>query len=328
MTATLECISGLNPNPNPSSASSSTLKKPMAFYSSPSSLRFNPLLRNHTSRVSIALAKGLSSASISLRRPSSWNRPLVVFAASQEDSKHSEIEVEKEKGNLGEKESQEAWKEALASFKEQALKVQSVSQEAYEIYSKKALVILKETSEQLKIQADKARIDLNQVAQEISEEGKEYLSTAAENSPETVKEIVETITSSDDFSDMSRVTDYRVGIPYGLVLSLGGFLSFMVTGSLSAIRFGVILGSTLLILGISSLRSYKAGKPSSLALKGQAAVASIIFLRELRLLGQRASLPSVLTTFVSGAVVAFYIYKIAGNRRQNKGSQFGEKAEN
>lgn len=97
------------------------------------------------------------------------------------------------------------------------MKVQSVSQEAYEIYSKKALVILKETSEQLKIQADKARHDLSEVAKEISEEGKEYLTTAAENSPEPVKEIVETFTSStDDLNDISRVHDFYLGIPYGM----------------------------------------------------------------------------------------------------------------
>lgn len=56
----------------------------------------------------------------------------------------------------------------------------------------------------------------------------------------------------------------------GLFLSLGGFLSFMVTGSIAAIRFGVILGGVLLALSISSLRSYKRGQPPSpLALKGQ-----------------------------------------------------------
>lgn len=130
------------------------------------------------------------------------------------------MEVEKEKDNhkLGSEESHEAWKEALESFKEQALKIQSVSQEAYEIYSKKALIILKETSEDLKIQADKAGRDLSAITKELSEEGKEYLSTAAENSPE-VKEIVETFTiSNDDLSDVSKIHDFRVGIPYGMCI--------------------------------------------------------------------------------------------------------------
>lgn len=114
-------------------------------------------------------------------------------------------------------ESEEAWKETLASFKEQALKMQSISQEAYEVYSKKALVILKDTSEQLKIQADKAREDLTEIAKEISEEGKEYLSTAAKNSPEAVKEIVETFHSSaDDLNDVTKIRDFHVGIPYGI----------------------------------------------------------------------------------------------------------------
>lgn len=55
----------------------------------------------------------------------------------------------------------------------------------------------------------------------------------------------------------------------GLILSAGGFLSFMVTGSIAAIRFGVILGGVLLALSISSLKAYKKGQPSPLALKGQ-----------------------------------------------------------
>lgn len=56
----------------------------------------------------------------------------------------------------------------------------------------------------------------------------------------------------------------------GGLLTLTGFLSFMITGSTSGIRFGVILGGTLLALGIYSLRSWKKGKSSSVALKGQA----------------------------------------------------------
>lgn len=55
-----------------------------------------------------------------------------------------------------------------------------------------------------------------------------------------------------------------------MLLSLGGFLSFMLTGSISAIRFGVILGGALLALSVSSLRSYKRGEPYAVALKGQA----------------------------------------------------------
>ncbi|KAK7855776.1 protein fatty acid export 3 [Quercus suber] len=213
--------------------------------------------------------------------------------------KSQEIEVEKGKDdhNLGAEDSQEVWKELLESFKEQALKMQSVSQEAYELYSKKAVIILKETSEQLKIQTDKARDDLLDIAKEISEEGKVYISTAAENSPEPVKDIVETFNMpTEDLKEISRVHDFRVGIPYGLLLSVGGFLSFMLTGNIAAIRFGVILGGTLLALSVSSLKSYKKGESFPLALKGQAAIASIIFLRELSQLSQAPSFLSFVST--------------------------------
>ncbi|XP_062073132.1 protein FATTY ACID EXPORT 3, chloroplastic [Humulus lupulus] len=329
MSATIESLSLLNPSRNTGSWFSLKKAVPMALSSSPSALRFDPLLRAHSCRLFAAPTRGLGSVSILQHRQISWTRPLVVFAASHEDSKHSEIEVEKEKDNikLGADESQEAWREALASFKEQALKIQGVSQEAYEVYSKKALVILKETSEQLKIQADKAKYDLSEIVKEISEDGKDYLSTAAEQSPE-VKEIVETFTlSTDDLSDISKIHDFRVGIPYGFVLSIGGFLAFMVTGSTAAIRFGVILGGSLLALSVVSLRSHKKGKPSSLALKGQVAIASIIFLREVRLLTQRPSFISVLTSFVSGTVGAFYVYRISRDGEHERGSDLGKKAE-
>lgn len=133
--------------------------------------------------------------------------------------KPEDVEVEKEKRDLKEEveASDEAWKETLAAFKEQALKMQSISQEAYDVYSKKALVVLKDTSEKLKIQAEKARQDLSVIATEISEESKEYLSNAAENSPVPVKDIVETFASStDELNDVSKMRDFYLGIPYGI----------------------------------------------------------------------------------------------------------------
>lgn len=79
------------------------------------------------------------------------------------------MEKDKDDLKLGTEDSEEAWKQVLDSFKEQALKMQSISQEAYEVYSKKAIIILKETSEQMKIEADKARKDFSVIAKEISE---------------------------------------------------------------------------------------------------------------------------------------------------------------
>lgn len=110
------------------------------------------------------------------------------------------------------KESEEAWKQALAAFKEQALRLQSVSQEAYEIYSKKAMVALKETSERLQIESDKARYDLTVIVQELGEESKQYI----ENSPEPVKEVIETfVSATDSVKDLSEFRDFHFGVPYG-----------------------------------------------------------------------------------------------------------------
>lgn len=246
------------------------------------------------------------------------NRSAVLFAASH-DEPHPEIGVETEKAEvkLKTEEAEEAWKQALESFKEQALKIRSVSLEAYEQYSKKSAVVLKDAAERLRVQADRARLELGEVAKEISEEGKEYFSTAAQNSPEPVKEVVHTFASSaDELNDVARVREFYIGIPYGLVLSLGGFVSFMVTGSITAIRFGVILGGTLLFLSVSSLRSYRRGEALPLAQKGQAAIATILFLRELSLISKGSSIVGFLTTLISGVVAAFYIYRIVQDRKQ------------
>lgn len=254
------------------------------------------------------------------------NLPIVTFAASHEQSEPSEAEIDVEKDELHQagKESQEAWEQTLAAFKEQALKLQSVSKEAYELYSKKAAVILRETAEQLKIQAEQARKDLTVMAKELSEEGREYLAAAAENSPEPVKDVVETFASADELDDVSKVLDFYVGIPYGALLCVGGFVNFMLTGSISALRFGVILGGILLALSVSSLRAWRKGKTTDMILKGQAAIAGILFLRDLRLLFQGSTFFGLVKAIISGVVTAFFIYRITYDKLQRRPNLNGE----
>ncbi|XP_022966391.1 protein FATTY ACID EXPORT 3, chloroplastic [Cucurbita maxima] len=320
----MESLLVLNPTPCPADSSTLKLKNSAAFpvRSRPcSSLRFDPLISYGGCKVSFVANTLPRNGFLSPHRRCSLNRRVVAFAASHEES-HSEIEGEKNEKdfNFDQEKAQELWKNALDSFKEQALKMKAISKEAYGEYSVKALVALNETSKHLKIQADKAKEDLASIVQEFSEESKEYIATVAENYPDEVKEIVETFTSpDDDLRDISKVKDFYYGIPYGLVLSVGGFLSFMVTGSLAAIRFGMILGGALLALSVMSLKSYKRGESRPLALKGQAVIASILFLRELRLVFQRPSFFSLLTTLISGAMVSLYVYKIALDARLKKG---------
>ncbi|VVB02611.1 unnamed protein product [Arabis nemorensis] len=241
------------------------------------------------------------------------NRSFVAFAASHEDSEQSGVEVGKEKSE--DDTSPEAWKQTLASFKEQVSKMQSLSSEAYTVNSQKAMTILKDTSEQLRIQAEKAKEELGTKAKEVSEEGREYILKAAEESPSDVKEIVEAFASTEDLKDVSRTQDFHVGIPYGLLLLVGGFISFMVSGSIAAIRFGVILGGALFALSLASLKSQRKGESSTKFLKGQMAIVAIIFFRELWwLLFQRSSFPGFVTTLTSGGVLAFYVYKLVSKR--------------
>lgn len=133
---------------------------------------------------------------------------------------YSDIEVDKESElKIKEDASQEAWKQTIETFKGEAKKMKEMSQEAYDVYSKKAIAILEETSKALKIQADKTRRDLDVIANEIREESQVYLSTAAVNSPESVKDIVETFASApNELKHGSAVRDFYLGIPYGMDL--------------------------------------------------------------------------------------------------------------
>ncbi|CAL9207021.1 unnamed protein product [Musa hybrid cultivar] len=235
----------------------------------------------------------------------------IPFVASREEPKHSDIELQKEMtdAELKAAVSHEAWQEALEHFKTEAMKAKAVSEEAYQVYTKKAMEILTDTSEKLKVQAEKAQHDLNLIAKEVSEQGKEYLSTATKNSPDSVREIFETYASANELN-MSSIRDFYLGIPYGSFLSIGGFIYFILTGSIPAIRFGVVLGSIIFALSVSSMRSWKNGKTTPLLLIGQTAISAIIFFRQCLLCSQRGSLPNLLMLLISGSMAGFYIYRM------------------
>ncbi|GAB2257597.1 hypothetical protein Droror1_Dr00013757 [Drosera rotundifolia] len=312
-----------NPNPNPSlGLPLNNRASPIAFRSSSSTTSPRSPFRPHLLRLSVSPPPAAASSvrvalgPLHLSR-AAHHRSLFAFAASSDHSS-TEPELEEDKNNLHEsdKASQEAWEQVLVSFKEQALKLHGVSQEAYEMYSKKAMTALKETAEKLKIHADQARYDLAVITRELGQEGKEYLAIAAEHSPEPVKDVVEIFASPfDDINDISQLRDFYVGIPYGVILALDGFLNFMVTGSTSAIRFGVILGGSLLALSVFSLRSWKRGEPSQVALKGQAAIAGILFLRNARLFCQGRTITRLVVTLISGGVAAFFAYRLTDGRQ-------------
>ncbi|URD79830.1 non-green plastid inner envelope membrane protein [Musa troglodytarum] len=233
----------------------------------------------------------------------------IPFVASREEPvSHIELQKEMTDAELKAAVSHEAWQEALKHFKTEAMKVKAVS-EAYQVYTKKAMEILTDTSEKLKIQAEKAQRDLNLIAKEVSEQGKEYLSTATKNSPDSVREIFETYASANELN-MSSIRDFYLGIPYGSFLSIGGFIYFILTGSIPAIRFGVVLGSIIFALSVSSMRSWKNGKATPLLLIGQTAISAIIFFRQCLLCSQRGSFPNLLMLLISGSMVGFYIYRM------------------
>ncbi|KAF7038355.1 hypothetical protein CFC21_048552 [Triticum aestivum] len=220
-------------------------------------------------------------------------------------------EKETEKIEIEPEEAQEVWREMLKQFKAEAIRMQALTTQAYDVYSKRAREVLLEASEKLRIQADKAQKDLTIIAAEVGEEGQEYLQLAAKNSPDSIKDITETINAVGNLNGPSDYKDYHVGISFGTFLTVGGFLNFMLTGSTSAIRFGFVLGFALLALGISSLRSQRAGgRQPRLLLKGQAAIASVIFFKDLSVFFRYGWFPNVFAVLLSGMVATFYIHRI------------------
>lgn len=252
---------------------------------------------------------------------------ITPFVSQSDDLKYPKFEADEWENARRLEEADKTWNKILESFKQRSLMLRSQSREAYEVYLTKAMKALKETSKDIKIQADKASHDIAAIAKEIGEEGLEYLAYADENSPESVKNVVEVFSAPPEFNDVSKFHDFHHGIPYGALLALGGFVSFMFTGSTSAIRFGVIVGSALLYLSVLSLGEWKRGKSTFLLPNNQAAVATIatmIFLRECLLLLQRPSMTLSLKSIVSGAVLVFYVCRIIILRRRQNLDQGSE----
>ncbi|KAF0922052.1 hypothetical protein E2562_024004 [Oryza meyeriana var. granulata] len=247
----------------------------------------------------------------------------VVATFAGEESVGSELGDDKEKGKdeIKPEEAQQVWKEMLKQFKEEALRMQTLTLQAYDVYSKRAREVLLEASEKLKIHADKAQNDLTEIATAVGKEGQEYLAIAAQNSPDSIKDISETFNSLGQLK-LSEYQDYHVGIPFGTFLTAGGFLNFMLTGSISAIRFGIVLGFALLALGISSLRSQRAGgQRPRILLTSQAAISSVIFFRELSIFFQHGWFPNIFVVLLSGAVAFFYFHRIVTSGHKGPSSK-------
>lgn len=129
---------------------------------------------------------------------------------------YPEFETDESKNVRRLEEAERVWNKILESFKQRSLMLKSQSREAYEVYFTKAAKALKETSKDIKIQADKASLDIAAIAKEIREEGVEYLVYADENSPDSVKDVVEVFSAPPEFNDVSNAHDFHLGIPYGI----------------------------------------------------------------------------------------------------------------
>lgn len=208
--------------------------------------------------------------------------------------------------------SKESFYRTVDNLKDEAVKAAEVLKNSGGESAEKLVGVLRDTTEQLKEQAEKARAALAATAQETAERSKENLSYIAESAPDPIKDIAETALkahSSDKLRKGSKIHDFCLGIPYGGFLVIGGLLWFIISGSTAAIRFGVILGGILLGLSVSSLNAWKEGKSSMPYIKGQAAITSIIMLREVRRFFEvKAFFPTAVAAVMSAGMLGFYSY--------------------
>jgi uncharacterized membrane protein (UPF0136 family) len=190
----------------------------------------------------------------------------------------------------------------------------SNAQAASEEAARKALVILQETTSQLREQAEKASSVLAASAQELPARGKEGLSYVAENAPDPVKDIAETALKAHYWEDGSikqgsKIHDFCLGIPYGVLLVVGGLLGFIITGSTVSIRFGVLLGGVILALSVTSLSAWKQGESTLRYIQGQIIITGAIFFRFIRRYAETKSVfPTGVIAVTSAAMLAFYAY--------------------
>nr|CAB3478690.1 unnamed protein product [Digitaria exilis] len=143
-------------------------------------------------------------------------RRVVAALAGEETGSGVGDDKDNSKEEIKPEEAQEAWKVMLDQFKAEALRMQALSTQAYEVYSKKTREVLLEAAEKLKIQTDKAQKDLSVIAAEVSQEGQEYLTIAARNSPDSIKDIMTTFRALGKLKWPSEYEDYHVGIPFGM----------------------------------------------------------------------------------------------------------------
>jgi len=141
-------------------------------------------------------------------------RVVAAFAGEEPTNSEPGDDTEKENAEIEPEEAQEVWREMLKQFKGEAIRMQALTAEAYVVYSKRAREVLLEASEKLKIQADKAQKDLSVIAAEVGEEGQKYLKLAAQNSPDSIKDITETINVLGKLNGPSEYQDYHVAIPF------------------------------------------------------------------------------------------------------------------
>lgn len=161
----------------------------------------------------------------------------------------------------------------------------------------------------LKEQADRATGQIQKALEDANTGG--ALAEITEDAPEPIKEIAETAISAHSAEAAKKgavIHDFCLGIVYGGFLVASGVVSFIISGSLEAVRFGILLGGILLASSVGSLNVWKKGKSSSPYIFAQIVCALGIFVREAAIFTQFKQIPSGIAATLSIGMVLFYLY--------------------
>ncbi|KAK8505442.1 hypothetical protein V6N13_045879 [Hibiscus sabdariffa] len=129
---------------------------------------------------------------------------------------------------------------------------------------------------------------------------------AEEHVPETPSNLVE----KNDIIQPKRaakIHDFCFGIPYGGLVLSGGLVGFILSRNPTTLLFG----GAVLALSTFSLKFWREGKSSFPFILGQAAIAAVLFWKNLKTYSSTKKLfPNALYAAISAAMLLFYSYVV------------------
>ncbi|KAF8409537.1 hypothetical protein HHK36_005615 [Tetracentron sinense] len=106
--------------------------------------------------------------------------------------------------------------------------------------------------------------------------------------------------------------DFCFAIPYGLILMTGGVLGYAKKGSTASLAGGLGTGFLLLLAGFLSLKAFKKGRNSYLAMILETVCAfTLTWVMGQRYIQTSKIMPAGIVALISTVMTGFFLFKIA-----------------